>query len=163
MPTSASQEWAVSASVIDRFRRVATAPDQERKFPVGPASAKKLGYNPTEVNSLPACLTESFCGVGNLFLMGDPLPGQTLLDLGGQAATSTAGWLTSVHAGGQSSSWIAVSPEEMRLHLWRLRALPLASLSPTMIGRMRTITGRPPRRGDPARSISTTLRDHREG
>jgi SAM-dependent methyltransferase len=70
------------ASVIDRFRRVATIPDQERKFPIGPASAKKLGYDPAEVDALPACVTESFCGVGNPFSMGEPLLGQTVLDLG---------------------------------------------------------------------------------
>ncbi len=69
-------------SVIDRFRRVATAPDQERKFPVGAEIAKRLGYDPAEVDALPASVTESFCGVGNPFSMGEPLPGQTVLDLG---------------------------------------------------------------------------------
>ena len=27
-------------------------------------------------------MTESFCGVGNPFSLGEPLPGQTVLDLG---------------------------------------------------------------------------------
>lgn len=53
------------ASVIDRFRKVATVPDQERKFPVGPESAKKLGYEPAELDALPSAITGSFCGVGN--------------------------------------------------------------------------------------------------
>jgi SAM-dependent methyltransferase len=75
--------------VIDRFRRVATAPDQERKFLIGPESAKKLGYDPAEVDALPASVTESFCGVGNPFLMGEPLPGQTVLDLGCGAGFDT--------------------------------------------------------------------------
>ena len=82
MPTEAPRQDGLRASVIDRFRRVATAPDQERKFPVGPESAKKLGYEPAEVAALPSAVTESFCGVGNPFSMGEPLPGQTVLDLG---------------------------------------------------------------------------------
>jgi hypothetical protein len=40
------------ASVIDRFRLVATAPDREQKFLVGPESANKLGYDPAEVDAL---------------------------------------------------------------------------------------------------------------
>ena len=45
MPTQTQQSDNLRASVIDRFRKVATAPDQERMFPVGPESAKKLGYD----------------------------------------------------------------------------------------------------------------------
>jgi arsenite methyltransferase len=82
MTNDAPQPDDLRASVIDRFRRVATAPEQERKFPVGPASAKNLGYDAAEVDALPASVTESFCGVGNPFLMGEPLPGQTVLDVG---------------------------------------------------------------------------------
>ena len=82
MPTNDPQWDDLRASVIDRFRRVAAAPDLERKFPIGPASAKRLGYDPAEVDALPASVTESFCGVGNPFLIGKPLPGQTVLDLG---------------------------------------------------------------------------------
>ena len=70
MPTQSQQPDNLRASVIDRFRKVAIAPDQERKFPVGPESAKKLGYDPAEVDALPSAVTESFCGVGNPFLLG---------------------------------------------------------------------------------------------
>jgi hypothetical protein len=50
----------IRASVIDRFRLVATEPEREQKFPIGPESAKKLGYDPAEVDLLPASVTESF-------------------------------------------------------------------------------------------------------
>jgi hypothetical protein len=40
MPTEPGHPDVVRASVIDRFRRLAIAPGQERKFPVGPESAK---------------------------------------------------------------------------------------------------------------------------
>jgi SAM-dependent methyltransferase len=69
------------ASVIERFTLVAKSPDQETKFPVGPQSAKRLGYDPSEVDALPASVTESFCGVGNPFYLGQPRPGETVLDL----------------------------------------------------------------------------------
>lgn len=73
------------AAVTERFASVAIAPDQEKKFPVGPASAKKLGYDPREIDALPASVTESFCGVGNPLGLADPHPGQTVLDLGSGA------------------------------------------------------------------------------
>ena len=89
MPTQSQQPDNLRASVIDRFRKVAIAPDQERKFPVGPESAKKLGYDLCEVDALPSAVTESFCGVGNPFSMGEPQPGQTILDLGCGAGFDT--------------------------------------------------------------------------
>jgi len=89
MPTQTQQPDNLRASVIYRFRKVAIAPDQERKFPVGPESAKKLGYDLCEVDALPSAVTESFCGVGNPFSMGEPQPGQTILDLGCGAGFDT--------------------------------------------------------------------------
>lgn len=77
-PTSAE----IKATVKERFAAVAVAPSQERKFPVGPASARKLGYDRTEIDGLPASVTESFCGVGNPLGLGEVLPGKTVLDLG---------------------------------------------------------------------------------
>jgi ubiquinone/menaquinone biosynthesis C-methylase UbiE len=52
-------------------------------------SAKRLGYDPAEVDALPASVTESFCGVGNPFSLGEPRPGQTVLDLGCGAGFDT--------------------------------------------------------------------------
>lgn len=79
MPDSNAEPWT---TVKERFAKVALSPDQEKKFPVGPASAKKLGYDPKEIDSLPASVTESFCGVGNPLGLGEVRPGQTLLELG---------------------------------------------------------------------------------
>ncbi len=89
MPIESEQPENLRASVIDRFRRVAIAPDQERRFPVGPESAKRLGYQVAEVDALPAAVTESFCGAGNPFSLGQPLPGETVLDLGCGAGFDT--------------------------------------------------------------------------
>jgi SAM-dependent methyltransferase len=79
MPTSAEE---IRAAVEQRFAQVARSPDLEKKFPVGPASAKKLGYDSQEIDALPASVTESFCGVGNPLGLDEVGPGQTVLDLG---------------------------------------------------------------------------------
>jgi SAM-dependent methyltransferase len=79
MPTATEE---IHATVERRFAQVARSPDKEQKFPVGPASAKKLGYDPQEIDALPTSVTESFCGVGNPLGLGAVLPGQTVLDLG---------------------------------------------------------------------------------
>lgn len=72
----------LQATVKERFAKVAQSPDQEKRFPVGPASAKKLGYDPIEIDALPASVTESFCGVGNPLGLGELRAGQTVLELG---------------------------------------------------------------------------------
>jgi SAM-dependent methyltransferase len=72
----------IRAAVKERFTQVALSPGQEQKFPVGPASVKKLGYDPQEIDALPPSVTESFCGVGNPLGLSEVGPAQTVLDLG---------------------------------------------------------------------------------
>ena len=72
----------VRAAVHERFANVAQSPEREHKFPVGPESAKTLGYDPREIDGLPVSLTESFCGVGNPLGLGKLQAGETVLDLG---------------------------------------------------------------------------------
>jgi arsenite methyltransferase len=78
---SASRE-EIRAAVKQRFAGIARSPDQEKKFPVGPNSARGLGYDPRAIDALPASITESFCGVGNPLSLGEIRPGQVVLDLG---------------------------------------------------------------------------------
>ena len=75
----------IRATVLERFTRTAHAPDQEKKFPVGPNSAKALGYDAQEIDGLPSSVTESCCGVGNPLGLAELQPGQTVLDLGSGA------------------------------------------------------------------------------
>jgi arsenite methyltransferase len=89
MPTRVPFRDALRASVTDRFTLVAESPERERRFPVGPQSAKRLGYDAAEVDALPASVTESFCGVGNPFFLGQPRPGEAVLDLGCGAGFDT--------------------------------------------------------------------------
>ena len=72
----------IRQNVIERFTKLAESPESEKLFPVGPESAKKLGYDADKVDALPASITESFCGVGNPLSLGQVLPGDTVIDLG---------------------------------------------------------------------------------
>lgn len=71
--------------VRERFQLVADEPGQEQKFPIGPESAKTLGYDADEIDSLPLSVTESFAGVGNPLSLGVPQSGLTVLDVGSGA------------------------------------------------------------------------------
>ena len=72
-------------AIRSRYENVANSPDTEKRFPVGPNSAKSLGYDADEIDALPTPLTESFCGVGNPLGLGVLHPGQTVLDVGSGA------------------------------------------------------------------------------
>jgi SAM-dependent methyltransferase len=72
----------IKSDIRQRFAKVALAPNGERKFPIGSASAKRLGYDAREIDSLPQAITESFAGVGNPLALGEIRTGQTVLDLG---------------------------------------------------------------------------------
>ncbi|MDO8127546.1 MAG: methyltransferase domain-containing protein [Candidatus Brocadiales bacterium] len=65
-----------------RFSRIAQDPSSEKRFPVGPESAKSLGYNPAEIDEMPDSVTESFAGVGCTICLGPIEEGETVLDLG---------------------------------------------------------------------------------
>jgi len=75
----------IRASVRERFASIAATPEREKKFPIGPESAKNLGYDPEAIDRLPGSVTESFAGVGNPLCLGDIRPGETVLDLGSGA------------------------------------------------------------------------------
>jgi SAM-dependent methyltransferase len=72
----------IKDEIKQRFVRLALSPQEEQKFPVGPASATRLGYEAEEIDSLPGSVTESFAGVGNPLALGELRAGQTVLDLG---------------------------------------------------------------------------------
>ena len=72
----------IKAETKQRFANVALAPQEEQKFPIGATSAKQLGYDAHEIDSLPGVVTESFAGVGNPLALGQLGAGQIVLDLG---------------------------------------------------------------------------------
>ena len=73
---------AIRSSIKERYANLARCLGAEKDFPVGPESAKALGYSAAEIDGLPNSVTESFAGVGNPLSLGEPRPGETVLDLG---------------------------------------------------------------------------------
>ncbi len=72
----------IQASIKERYATIARSPSSEMDFPVGPESAKSLGYSTEEINALPSAFTESFAGVGNPFTLNEIKVRETVLDLG---------------------------------------------------------------------------------
>ena len=77
-----SQDSEVKQQIRTRFANVARSPENEQVFPVGPDSAKAVGYDAKEIDGLPVEFTESFSGVGNPLSLGHIETGHTVLDLG---------------------------------------------------------------------------------
>jgi SAM-dependent methyltransferase len=77
-----TQHHEIKQQIRERFSNIARSPESEKVFPVGPDSAKALGYDTNEIESLPVEVTESFSGVGNPLSLGNVETGQTILDLG---------------------------------------------------------------------------------
>ena len=75
--------------IKERFARIAKAPETEKKFPIGAESAKRLGYDPQDIESLPTSVTESFAGVGNPLLLDPIHEGEIILDIGVGAGFDT--------------------------------------------------------------------------
>jgi len=67
------------------YADVAACPLKEFHFHIGRVLASRLGYRADRVAALPDSVVESFAGVGNPFAWGEPVPGETVLDLGSGA------------------------------------------------------------------------------
>lgn len=65
-----------------RYAGVAVRPEGQFTYPVGRASAEGLGYRRDLLDRVPAVVVDRFVGVGNPFSMGEPRPGETVLDIG---------------------------------------------------------------------------------
>lgn len=69
-------------AVRARYRTVAARPAGHFPYPVGRASAVRLGYEAAWLAAVPADLVDRFVGVGNPFTLGRPAAGERVLDLG---------------------------------------------------------------------------------
>lgn len=70
------------------YSRVATSPDGDFHFHRGPEyAATRLGYDATELASVPSSVTSSFAGVGNPHAVDRVAAGATVVDIGCGAGT----------------------------------------------------------------------------
>jgi arsenite methyltransferase len=76
------------AEVQSMYARVAAEPGGDFHFHRGPAyAAERLGYDTTELGTLPESVTASFAGIGNPHLVQPLAPGAVVLDMGCGAGT----------------------------------------------------------------------------
>lgn len=74
--------------VQEMYARVATAPDGTYHFHRGPDyAAEWLGYDATELASLPAEVTQSLAGIGNPHAIAPLVAGARVVDIGSGAGT----------------------------------------------------------------------------
>ena len=91
----------LEAKVKAMYRKVAEDPDGEFHFERGRALAERLGYQPADLDRIPAEAIDSFAGVGYYFHLAEPKPGETVVDLGSGSGMDTFVAALKVGAGGR--------------------------------------------------------------
>ncbi|HET7729630.1 MAG TPA: methyltransferase domain-containing protein [Usitatibacter sp.] len=72
----------LESKVKAMYRSVAQDPAGKFHFEMGRALAERLGYDPSDLDRVPAEAIESFAGVGFYFHLAELRPGETVVDLG---------------------------------------------------------------------------------
>jgi len=73
---------ALREEVKSKYRDVARNPNGEHHFHTGRPLARRLGYDPALVDSMPDAAVESFAGVANPFSLRALEPGEKVVDAG---------------------------------------------------------------------------------
>ncbi|HZJ04335.1 MAG TPA: methyltransferase domain-containing protein [Nocardioidaceae bacterium] len=81
MPTTLDVQ-ALELKVKDMYRLVAEEPQGNFHFELGRGLALRLGYDATQLASVPSQAVDSFAGVGHFFDLADLQPGERVVDLG---------------------------------------------------------------------------------
>ncbi|MHC4548746.1 MAG: methyltransferase domain-containing protein [Planctomycetota bacterium] len=73
---------ALRRAVREKYRLCAASPEDRFPYPVGRASARRLGYEERWLAAVPDDAVDRFVGVGNPFRVRLPQPGESVLDAG---------------------------------------------------------------------------------
>ncbi len=73
---------SIDARIRTKYAQVATRAEGHFPYPVGRASAERLGYEPEWIEAVPAEVVGRFVGVGNPFRVRTPRRGERVLDVG---------------------------------------------------------------------------------
>ncbi len=98
MPTPAE----LRAAVVARYADVAESAEGHFVYPVGRASAERLGYDPALAAQVPPRSLDRFVGVGNPLRLRPPRPRESTLDVGCGAGLDTFVAASMVGTGGRA-------------------------------------------------------------
>jgi arsenite methyltransferase len=73
---------AIRTAIRGKYAEVAISAAGKFGYPTGKTGAEALGYDSGVIRQAPSRLLESFCGVGNPFLLGEIRSGEVVLDFG---------------------------------------------------------------------------------
>jgi SAM-dependent methyltransferase len=113
---------ALREQIKEKYTEVAQEPEKGFHFHNGRPLAEMLGYDLSQVDSLPESTVESFAGTGNPFSMGRLPAGATVLDIGCGAGFDT---LQAALQVGPSGKVIAVDMTDAMLSKARAGAAAL--------------------------------------
>ena len=118
----------IREKIREKYTRASVSPAGCFSYPTGVQGLRQLGYPEQWWRDFPPALLESFCGVGNPFSLGPPMPGETVLDLGSGAGLDVAVAARLVGPGGRVVG-VDITPG-MVTRAWELAALlPYRNLS----------------------------------
>ena len=79
----------IEAGIREKYIRVAKSPEGLFKYPTGKKGLEELHYDKSLIDKLPDAVASSYCGVGNLFTLGEINTGEQVLDIGCGAGVDT--------------------------------------------------------------------------
>jgi len=80
--TVAQYTGSIEEALLKRFRQAAVSPQGLFQYPTGREGLRALAYPADFADSLPDPVAQCYCGVGNPFAPGLPVPGARVLDVG---------------------------------------------------------------------------------
>lgn len=110
--TNALDTGKLEREVKSVYRSVAERPQGEYHFEMGRPLAERLGYDPADLDRIPAAALESFAGVGHHFDLATLKPGEHVLDLGSGSGTDV--FVAALHVGEEGSvTGLDMTPEQL--------------------------------------------------
>ena len=79
---TADDRERIEAGIRKKYIEVAKSPANQFEYPTGKKGLEVLHYDKTLIHELPAAVASSYCGVGNIFSMGNINRGERILDIG---------------------------------------------------------------------------------
>lgn len=79
----------IRRAILRKYEQVARSPRGQFRYPTGRAGLDGQGYAPALLDRLPAAAQACFAGVGNPLALGQPRPGESVLDIGCGAGVDT--------------------------------------------------------------------------